>query len=148
MAQHDNTALQDNPPLAVAVFLIVVVVAFFAIGVAGIRNNSGSDTAAASQTASGGTTVVVNRPFDPARAYAISCSGCHGAQAEGIEGIAGPMFDSELMAEDSREALFTFLTESRPITDVYAFYHPVRGEYPGYSDAQLEELIDYLYTLR
>jgi hypothetical protein len=24
----------------------------------------------------------------------------------------------------------------------------VRGEYPGYSDAQLEELIDYLYTLR
>jgi mono/diheme cytochrome c family protein len=146
MAQHDNTALQDNPPLAAAVLLIVVIVAFFAVGVAGIRSGGG-DTAAASQTASGGSTVVVNRPFDPARAYAISCSGCHGAQAEGIAGIAGPMFASELMAEASREALFTFLTESRPITDVYAFYHPVRGEYPGYSDAQLEELIDYLYTL-
>jgi mono/diheme cytochrome c family protein len=146
MAQHDNTALQNNPPLAVAVFLIVVVVAFFAIGVAGI--NRGGRSADAATAGSSGTAQVVSRPYDPARAYAISCSGCHGAQAEGVAGVAAPLFDSALMAEDSRAELFTFLTDSRPITDVFAFYHPVRGEYPGYTDDQLEQMIDYLYTLR
>jgi hypothetical protein len=52
------------------------------------------------------------------------------------------------MNPDNRADFFAFLTESRQIpVDASAFYHPIRGEYPGYTDAQLEAIIDYVYTL-
>lgn len=96
-----------------------------------------------------GEMAFVDGEFSPALAYEISCAGCHGSDGKGLPEIANSSLEgSELMNPDNRDALFAFLTELRPMpADVNEFYHPVRGEYPGYSDEQLEALIDYVYTL-
>lgn len=164
MADHHSSnqqPLQDNIALSVAVFFIVLVSIVFVLGTMSLRQNAqqasqdslanaaaDAEAQAAAEAAQAMAIRTLDVEFVPASAYAISCSGCHGAAGEGVEGIAGPLFDSELMAEGNRDALFAFLVESRPIdTALTGFYHPVRGEYPIYTDEELQQLVDYLYTL-
>lgn len=87
------------------------------------------------------------RVFNPANAFAISCSGCHGADGKGIEGLTASLFESELL--DDPEALFNFVVEGNPLANpVEEFPHPARGEYPTHTDEEIQQLIDYLLTLR
>ncbi len=86
--------------------------------------------------------VLPQRTFNAAEAYALSCSGCHGAQGEGGSASA---LTSTTMSDDD---LFAFLTNLQPPVDPYtAFPHPVRGDYPELNDDQLRALIQYLHTL-
>jgi len=85
---------------------------------------------------------VPTRPFDPAAAYAVSCSGCHGEKGEG--GSAPALATTSL----SDDAIFSLLTNNQPpINPNTAFPHPLRGDYPELSDDQLHALIQYLHTL-
>lgn len=87
--------------------------------------------------------------YAPDFAYAWSCSGCHGADGRGVEGFASAsLFDSDLLDAANRADLLAFLTIAQPpVNPEEAFPHPARGGYPILTDEQLEELIDYLYTL-
>lgn len=87
--------------------------------------------------------------YAPDFAYAWSCSGCHGADGRGVEGFAtASLFDSDLLDAANRADLLAFLTNAQPpVNPEEAFPHPARGGYPILTDEQLEELIDYLYTL-
>lgn len=84
------------------------------------------------------------REFNPAEAYALSCSGCHGAQGEGIEGLTQPLAASPFMDDD--EALLNFLLTGETEREL-PFPHPVRGEYPALNEDQLRTLIEYAHTL-
>jgi len=85
---------------------------------------------------------VPQSPFDPVKAYALSCSGCHGAQGEGE--LASALSASQL----DDDGLFALLTQLQPPLDPnLGFQHPVRGEYPAETDDQLRALIAYLHTL-
>ena len=88
------------------------------------------------------------RPFDVARAYALSCSGCHGPQGQGIARVTAPIWESELLDAERHDDLFEFIMVGNP----YAGYlqdvpHPARGDYPSLTDEQIVELIDYLLGL-
>ena len=84
------------------------------------------------------------REFNPTEAYALSCSGCHGAQGEGIEGLTQPLSASPLIEDD--DALFNFLMTGETEREL-PFPHPVRGEYPALNEDQLRALIEYVHTL-
>lgn len=87
--------------------------------------------------------------YAPDFAYAWACSACHGADGRGVEDFAtASLFDSDLLDAANRADLLAFLTSAQPpVNPEDAFPHPVRGGYPILTDEQLEELIDYLYTL-
>lgn len=86
------------------------------------------------------------RVFDPANAFAISCSGCHGADGSGIDGVTVSLFESDLVTDE--QALFDFIVEGNPLANpVEEFPHPPRGEYPTHTDEEIRQLIDYLLTL-
>ncbi len=86
--------------------------------------------------------VVPERAFNVAEAYALSCSGCHGANGEG--GSASTVASWTMTDAD----IFSLLTTLHPPVDpTTGFSHPVRGEYPALTDDQLHTLIDYLHTL-
>jgi disulfide bond formation protein DsbB len=84
------------------------------------------------------------REFNAAQAYALSCSGCHGAQGEGVATVAQPLGNSAIIADD--EAYFNFLVTGQTEVEM-TFPHPVRGEYPALDDDQLRALIEYTQTL-
>ena len=86
--------------------------------------------------------VLPERTFNAAEAYALSCSGCHGAQGEGGSAVA------LINTSSSDQQIFDLLTTLHPPVDPRTgFAHPVRGDYPELSDDQLHALIDYLHTL-
>lgn len=86
------------------------------------------------------------RVFDPANAFAISCSGCHGADGTGIDGLTTSLFESNLINDP--DALFNFVAEGNPLANpLEAFPHPPRGEYPTHTDEELRQIIDYLLSL-
>ncbi len=86
-----------------------------------------------------------DRTFDAAEAYALSCSGCHGAQGEKTNvGSASALTQTTL----SDDQIFDLLTTLHPPLDpATGFSHPVRGDYPALTDDQLHALIDYLHSL-
>lgn len=86
-------------------------------------------------------------PFNPEKAYAINCSGCHGPNGEGVEALTRNIYESVFMAPAERDTLFAFIVEGGPYSDpaLNTMPHPVRGEYPALSDDEINALIDYLY---
>jgi mono/diheme cytochrome c family protein len=88
------------------------------------------------------------RPFDVERGYALSCSGCHGANGEGVEGITSAFVDSDLLLPENAEDLFNFIVEGNLYVNLLEeIPHPARGDYPTMTDEQIREVIDHLYTL-
>jgi disulfide bond formation protein DsbB len=91
-------------------------------------------------------------PYRPvytvAETYNLSCAGCHGADGRGVAGLGSNIIESDLWGDGT--ALFNFLSaDNPPISPVEAYPHPVQGNlYPQMTDAELLELIGYLYTLQ
>lgn len=82
------------------------------------------------------------RPFDAASAYALSCSGCHGANG------SGTVFNGPALDVTDAAALVDFLMTVNDSPDpVTAFPHPVFGEYPALNEEQIHTLADYIITL-
>lgn len=80
--------------------------------------------------------------------YAQSCSGCHGIDGNGVAPIAGPLSASDLLKNHDGIGLLNFLTKAEPpISPLDKFPHPYRGGYPELSDADLQSIIVYLYSL-
>jgi disulfide bond formation protein DsbB len=79
--------------------------------------------------------------------YNLSCAGCHGYNGEGVEGFTASLPESDLWGDGA--ALLTFLSADTPPGNPEAgFPHPTQGNlYPQMTDAELLELIGYLYTL-
>jgi mono/diheme cytochrome c family protein len=86
--------------------------------------------------------------FDPEAAYNWSCAGCHGLDGRGIAGNGSDLFTSSLVTGNSSDALFNFIiTGNQGANPAVEFPHPVRGEYPGLTDEQVQAVIEYIRTL-
>lgn len=85
--------------------------------------------------------------FSSAEAYGWSCAGCHGADGTGVEGIADSILDSDLITEANQEALFAYLTTPQAVGSTDEFIHPINGESPALSDAELSAVIEYVQDL-
>jgi len=80
--------------------------------------------------------------------YVQSCSGCHGFDGNGMAPIAGSLSTSTLLHKHDGIGSLNFLTKAEPpISPLVEFPHPYRGGYPQLSDADLQGIIVYLYSL-
>jgi mono/diheme cytochrome c family protein len=80
--------------------------------------------------------------------YIGSCAGCHGVDGAGLPYLSASLADSEFVQGTNGFGLLDFLTKAQPpVNPEVAFPHPYRGGYPELSDAQIQEIIAYLYTL-
>jgi len=84
---------------------------------------------------------------DAALAYNLSCAGCHGLNGEGTPNNGTPLVGNMLL-QYSPDAVITLLTHSQPPIDPRVdFPHPMNGDYPTRTDAELRALVDYARTL-
>jgi disulfide bond formation protein DsbB len=87
-------------------------------------------------------------PFVVETAYTWACSTCHGIDGQGVTQLGPAFSESELVTRENSEELFNFLAQGWSFADVHSrFPHPPRGGYPVLNDEELEQLVDYLYTL-
>jgi cytochrome c5 len=99
-----------------------------------------------------------NRPaVDPALldhpgrdAFLASCSACHGANAEGIEGLGKSFITSEFVKSSSDKELMTMIKMGRPVWDpsnTTGLDMPPKGGNPAITDDQLTDIIGYIRSV-
>lgn len=82
--------------------------------------------------------------------FVASCSSCHGARGEGMEGLGKPLVTSEFVAGKTDEELLTFIKSGRPIWDAEnstGLDMPPKGGNPALSDEQLMDIIRYIRAI-
>lgn len=83
----------------------------------------------------------------PGRApYERACASCHGSDGQGVNMLAQSLNASTLLQARDGMGLYVFLTSQQPPA-FGVVPHPARGGYPDVTDAQILEIIAYLYTL-
>jgi mono/diheme cytochrome c family protein len=111
-------------------------------------DSSTVETAAFTAIVPDGSLDVSELAFDPQSAYMWSCSGCHGADGGGVDGLGPALSESDLVDDESGDGIFEFLTNVSPVASPEeGFPHPYRAEPLILSDAQIRELIAYIFTL-
>ncbi len=83
------------------------------------------------------------------QAYVWACANCHGVDGHPVAPFASePLSASALVQQRDGIGLLTFLAQPQPpVNPEEGFPHPYRGGYPELSDAQLQGVIAYLYSL-
>lgn len=79
--------------------------------------------------------------------YAASCSACHGANAEGMEGLGLPLATSGFVRGASDKDLVTFIKTGRPVWDENnstGLDMPPKGGNPAITDGDLEQIVAFL----
>tara|TARA_R110000737_G_scaffold2923_8_gene8866 strand:+ start:137716 stop:138570 length:855 start_codon:yes stop_codon:yes gene_type:complete len=82
--------------------------------------------------------------------FVASCSACHGANGEGIEGLGKSFVTSEFIALSSDKELMTMIKMGRPIWDpanTTGIDMPSKGGNPAITDDQLNEIISYIRSV-
>ena len=83
-------------------------------------------------------------------AFMASCSACHGANGEGMEGLGKPLDESPFVDSKTDKELMTFIKSGRPIWDAEnttGIDMPPKGGNPALSDDEIETIISYIRTL-
>ncbi len=121
-----------------------------------LSSSGDSATAAVEPTLSADSTAVAVVPTAGAHPFASdgeawyvqACSGCHGVDGSGVSYLASGLANSDLLKSRDGFGLLNFLTNAQPpVNPEVAYPHPYRGGYPELSDAQLQAVIAYLYSL-
>jgi disulfide bond formation protein DsbB len=84
------------------------------------------------------------------QAFINACSACHGANAEGIEGLGKPLATSPFVASKTDEELINFVKTGRPIWDpenTTGVDMPPKGGNPALGDEDLKKIVSYLRAL-
>jgi len=82
--------------------------------------------------------------------FVSSCSACHGANGEGIEGLGKSFVTSEFVASSSDKDLMTMIKMGRPIWDAAnttGIDMPPKGGNPAITDDQLNDIISYIRSV-
>lgn len=82
--------------------------------------------------------------------YEQRCAACHGGDGLGVEGRGGNLTESDLLQNQDTETLLHMIHYGSPLwsADNESGYHmPEMGGYPHLTEAQMNVLIEYLYTL-
>lgn len=82
--------------------------------------------------------------------FVASCSSCHGASGEGIEGVGKALAANEFIAGSSEEDLVKFVKQGRPVWDAAnttGLDMPPKGGNPALGDDELREIVRYVKSL-
>lgn len=83
--------------------------------------------------------------------FEASCSACHGAGGQGMEGLGKPLSTSEFVASKTDKELMTFIKTGRPIWDAEnttGVDMPPKGGNPAITDEQIEDIITFIRSLQ
>jgi|GEM_PF-614288 len=82
--------------------------------------------------------------------FIASCSACHGASGEGMEGLGKPLKASDFVASKSEAELVAFVKTGRPVWDelnTTGLDMPPKGGNPALTDEQIAEIVNYIKSL-
>jgi len=82
--------------------------------------------------------------------FAGTCASCHGADAEGIDGVGKPLADSDYVAETSSADLVIVVTDGRPADDpdnTTGILMPPKGGNPSLTDEDIDDVVAYIKSL-
>ena len=83
--------------------------------------------------------------------FIASCSACHGASGEGMEGLGRPLKGSEFVVSKSETELVAFVKTGRPVWDAdntTGIDMPPKGGNPALTDEQIAEIVAFIRTLQ
>lgn len=91
--------------------------------------------------------VAIGGESDGQELFAAHCGACHGAEAEGIPGLAPPLAGRDL-ARAREQILHTVLSGLTGVIKVgEEFYDGVMPPFAALSDAEIAALVDYVVSL-
>lgn len=82
--------------------------------------------------------------------FTATCAACHGADAEGIEGVGKPLADSEYVADTSSADLVIVVTDGRSVDDplnTTGIIMPPKGGNPALTDEDIHDVVAYIKSL-
>ncbi|MCW5777382.1 MAG: c-type cytochrome [Phycisphaeraceae bacterium] len=82
--------------------------------------------------------------------FVASCSACHGARGEGMEGLGKPLKGSEFVRSKSDGELVAFTKTGRPVWDAdntTGIDMPPKGGNPALTDEQIAEIVAFIRTI-
>lgn len=80
----------------------------------------------------------------------MTCAGCHGQDARGIQGLGKDLHSNAFIAAMSDDEAVDFLKTGRPAThelNTTGVDMPPKGGNPAYSDQDLYDIVAYMRTL-
>ena len=83
--------------------------------------------------------------------FIASCSACHGANGEGMEGLGKPLKASDFIASKSDSEMVAFVKTGRPVWDelnTTGLDMPPKGGNPALTDEQIAEIVSFIRTLQ
>ena len=126
-----------------------IVFAILALALAACSSGSddgGSDTTATTQAPGGGTGDIAAG----SAIYASTCTACHGANAEGIEGLGKALAPSDFVVDHTEQELADFIAVGRSAGDPdneSGVDMPPKGGNPSLDDQDLLDVSAYLKSL-
>lgn len=82
--------------------------------------------------------------------FLSSCQSCHGADAQGVEGLGKTIADSDFIASTSGADLIDFVKTGRPSGDpdnTTGIDMPAKGGNPALSDDEIADIVAYMKSL-
>lgn len=82
--------------------------------------------------------------------FVASCSACHGADANGVEGVGVALLGSDFVKAKTDKDLLNFIKTGRPVWDPESktgVDMPPKGGNPALGDDQINQIIGYLRSL-
>jgi len=127
---------------------VLIVFVLLALALAACGGSSGGDDAPATSTtkADAGSGDIAKG----SAVYSSTCVACHGASAEGIDGLGLPLAPSEFVADSTEHELMMFIKTGRSVSDPdnqTGVDMPPKGGNPALSDADLHDVSAYLKSL-
>ena len=86
-----------------------------------------------------------------ANLFAANCTACHGADANGVQGLGKGLRNNQFVQEKTDEGLMEFIEMGRPADDplnTTGIVMPPKGGNPAMSDEQIQNIIAFLRSLQ
>ena len=95
----------------------------------------------------GAVEVEAGDPVSGSTVYKSTCSACHGADLQGVDGLGKGLAPNEFVAANSEEELAAFINIGRPAGDpanMTGVDMPPRGGNPSLTDQDIRDVSAYL----
>jgi len=132
-------------------WVVLIAVATFSLTACGGGTvNTGSSSTTEATTNSEEVEVSSRQLTAGEEKYSSTCVGCHGSDAQGVEGVGKPLAGTTFINDKSTEDLVAFIKTGRGPSDpenTTGLQMPPSGGNPSLSDDDLTNIVAYLKSL-
>jgi len=128
----------------------VGIVVLMALDPLGPQERTATEAPATTVT-TGGAAVAAGDPANGEGIYASTCATCHGADAQGIEGLGPALVDNDFVQSLTDAELIAFINTGRDAShpdNTTGVAMPPKGGNPSLIDQDIADVVAYLRTLQ